>query len=338
MVSRFLPAVIAAMILAQGSCTSPPARPSADAFAAKEADLQLPDAGKPETDPKQRCMANFLKVEAARREDERLLEPAFLKVKLHAALAALLDSVVMDAKARGFKTAEKNAIGIVEGRVNAQVASLIKNILKERLAAYASCMAVASRDATWCGAAGEAWDDVGPACARNFGIYVLIVQEVIPGKKSCGEALSKVKDLEGDEPRAFCEALSQQKPELCPWESLSVGNVLCQSAAARGTTTICSEGKFDVDFPARDEACCEQFGWRFANVVGLGAEAYIIPEVGAISGDAEGCARALRWGLMEDLGPEFDLGVPLPKGTDPAGKFGHYLCPHTIYWSSLEPP
>jgi hypothetical protein len=337
MVQRFLPAVIVTLILlVLGSCTSPPARPSADAFTAKEADLPLPDAGKPEAASEQRCMANSLTVEAARRENERLLEPAFLTLKRHAAFSAMIDSVVVDAKARAFKLAEKNAVKIVEGRVNTQVMSMIKNVLKERLAAYASCAAVASKDAAWCTAAGEAWDDVGPACARNFGIYVLIAQKVIAGKKTCGEALSKVKALEGEETRAFCEALSQQKPELCPWESLSIGNVLCQSAAARGTTSICSKGKFDV--PERDEACCEQFGWRFANVAGSGAEAYVIPEAGAISGDAEGCARALRWGMLEDLGPSFDLDVPQPKGSDPAGKFGHYLCPHTIYWSSLEPP
>jgi hypothetical protein len=214
--------------------------------------------------------------------------------------------------------------------------SAIMSIVKSRLTAYGSCMSVASRDDAPCSSLRSAWEDGGLDCYMVYAIYKLMVRDVLIGGKSCEEALAGFKQFKKEDNLALCEALLQQKPELCPWEDLSRENVMCQVAASRARLDVCKKGAFED--PGRDVFCCELFGWRLSSVVSGTADPYVIPEAGALSGDKEGCMRSLTWGLIGDMASMFGYEPSEKEEAPVTDKTGNYLCILEIHWSTLEVP
>jgi hypothetical protein len=333
------------LLVVSSSCKGRPAGPVTDAVGPQDAPgspgdplaVEEPADAQPAVSSDERCMSSFLHGEADRREAERKLVPVYLKAKRHSIFMDLIEACSADAAEGRFDLARTHALDMAKGTVGEQDMSLIDNVLKMRLTAFASCMSLASKSDSWCVGVGKAWSESSLECYKNYTIFVLIAGEVIAGKKSCADVMKKLKVYEDEVKMPFCEALSRSKPELCPGEELSFGNVMCQSAASRGTTNICKKGNFADTFD-RDYHCCELLGWRFANVVDGTADGYVIPELGALSGDAKGCGRALTWGLVGDLGPVFDLEVPAPPGGAAVNLYSHYICPLSITWSMEEPP
>lgn len=297
----------------------------------------------PEPGDEERCMGKFLKEEAARRAKEGMLEPLLIKARVHGILVDFIDSLVRTAGEKSFMKAEKLAadyrqrIEMAGGGASKDELKAIQNVVKVRLSAYASCMSVASRNTSWCRSVEKIWSDGAQDCYKSYAFYALIASEVIGKRKTCEEAFKKFPAFKQKEILAVCEALSNEKPGLCPWEDMSKGNIFCRSAATRGRTHICKKATFDE--PELEYDCCEKFGWRFANVASGSASAYDIPETGALSGDEEGCARAMTWGLMEDLGLYFDLKIPdeIEKNKHDIS-YENYLCPLIIYWTHRKVP
>lgn len=326
------------------SCKSRPAVPVRDteeekdtvALAVEDAVEEEAGTGVAPEESKQRCLGEFLHDEADRRKKERALEPVYVEAKRKGLLIDIIDLAAAGAVDRKIEGVVPETEALSKGIVSEQDLSFIKNVLGVRLTAYASCMSVAARDASWCKSLSAVWKDGGLDCYKVFATYVLIGQDALKGGKSCGDVLKGFKIFDEKDSLAYCEALVGQKPELCPWEELSMGNVNCQAAASRARLNICSKGKFDM--PEREIYCCEQFGWRFSSAVDGSADPYIIPEAGAITGEEKGCLQSLTWGLLRDLGPVFGMEVgEIEKATNPE-TFGHYLCPLTIYWTDQEVP
>jgi hypothetical protein len=326
-------------------CGKPSAVAKALTDAAAEAgtaDMAAPETPPP-APPEQKCLAENYKLEAARRWKEVQLEPLFIEAGLHARLAALLGAVTEAAAGRKFDTLPGKVTKIWEEMKRFRTATsdsdleMMKNIVKIRVGAYASCMAIASRDASWCARPETLSQDFGPTCNGGYVYLVIIGKEAIGKGKSCEEAAGNFHAYPRDEILAVCRAIKDQKPALCPEGETTPPGILCRAAATRATTHICEN--IASDRHERDVSCCELFSWRFANIVSGIADPYIIPEAGALSGDKKGCMRGLAWGLMEDLGPLFGFDAPKDAASTPENNlFGDYLCPMIVQWSQREPP
>ncbi len=297
-----------------------------------------PDAALTAGESQEKCLGNFLHLEAHRRKVERALIPLYREAQRRATLMKVIDFSAAEATTSKFKLILDRLSEITSGILNQSEIELVTNIVRNRLSAFASCLSLATKSDKWCAELGRAWQEESLDCYINYGIYVLVAGEVISGKKSCREAMQRLEAFGDDDIKIpFCEALAGAKPELCPGEESSTLNVLCRSAATRGATHICRQGKFGDSYE-RNYRCCELFGWRFGSVVSGSADAYVIPERGALSGDTKGCHRALRWGLFADLVPVFGYEIPAPTDQSSPYEYTRYLCPQVIYWSLEEPP
>ena len=139
---------------------------------------------------KQRCLGEFLGVEAKRRGKERELEPVYVEARHQGMLIDLIDLVTERAEEGKYDGTEEAIEELTGGVVSEQELSEIKNVVKNRLTAHGSCAAVAARDDSACKALTSEWKDGGLICYMVYGIYGLMAREVLIGEKTCEEALA----------------------------------------------------------------------------------------------------------------------------------------------------
>ena len=302
------------------------------------------EAEKPHRAPGERCFGDFLIAEAKRRKKERSLDPFFAEARRISLMIGVIDFTAKAAEERKYDGVSQGLSHYFESLKSLRPdmaedeIGLVENIVSRRLGAYAACMAAASRDSSYCADLEKAWKESAEDCYLNYEFNVLIAQHAVINKESCTDIAKKhgpYKDAMQGQFTPVCEAVVKEKPELCPGDETSAPGAYCRIAASRARSSICE--KVDFDDTEIGYRCCETFGWRFSRVVVGKESSYIIPELGALSGDTKGCERALEWGLMEDLGVIFKADMPKELQKEPE-LWGEYLCPLIIYWSSLDPP
>jgi len=308
-----------------------------------ESDAAAGDAGAEagEADSGKICFADNMKLEADRRSVEFKLEPIMARLRQIQVLMEIIDEVAGTAlckKTFTLKPILDNAWERLEsvpaGFAKDELAHL-ENIINSRAQAYLTCMAVAERNAGLCDLAKDTTAGQKDGCHVTYAVYALIAERAVKKGEPCAEVMKDpgVRLPEGT--AQACEAIVGQKPELCPWEEGSARQAYCRAAATRSAAAACAAGAWTPK--PHDLACCGKFKWRFASVLNPASTSYNIPEVGALSGETEGCLNALRWGLFEDLAPVFKVeNLPTPV-IDPGPTYGEYLCPLEIFWSANEP-
>jgi hypothetical protein len=302
-------------------------------------DAAAPDGVPPDAaaDAGKICFADNMKLEADRRSVEVKLEPVMARLRQIQILMETIDEVAAAAlagKAFTLKPVLENAWERLEP-VRAGFAqdelSHMSNIINSRAQAYLTCKAVAERNADICDLAKDATEGQKDGCHATYAVYALIAERAVKKGEPCAEALKDPKVRLPEGTVKVCEAIVQQKPELCPWKEDAASQAYCRAAATRSPSAACAPGAWTPK--PRDLACCGKFKWRFASVLNPASISYNIPEIGALSGETEGCLNALRWGLFEDLAPVFKV-EDLP---DTGPTHGEYLCPLEIFWSANEP-
>ncbi len=201
------------------------------------------------------------------------------------------------------------------------------------LTGWARCQVLASRDPSWCGMLDGLLPDETHKCKAVTSMWVLVGDEVVRKGGSCAAIQGRTKwhfsNLEGHGP-AFCAAISERRPELCPDDfDGTPGSPICEVAAGRPVGEICAA---DPDRPGWWAACCTLFGERFAAFLDPAATFATSPELGALSGDAAGCARALEEGLGKDLGFLFGMGA-FPELLSQVVVGGQAACRPLVPWS-----
>jgi len=195
----------------------------------------------------------------------------------------------------------------------------IDSLTRLRAAGYMRCRAVAERDPSWCEPLDVAWSNETRKCKAVSGMWALVIDGVVRKGGDCASVLDK-KDwyfgnLEGNGP-SFCTSIASGDPDLCPqWFDGTRGTPICAVAALRGETGPCKE--WQEKHPPWWLGCCEAFGDRVASFLDPSATPRTSPEMGAISGDASGCGRALHAGLAADLHGIF--GVEDREAESPGG-------------------
>ncbi len=205
---------------------------------------------------------------------------------------------------------------------------------RQRLGGYARCKVLASGDPTWCDVLDTMWPGDTAHCKAVASLWYLVGKRVIRDGESCssvvGEASWHFEFLEDHGP-ALCTAIADARPDLCPeFFDGTPGAPICEVAASRDGAGICRERGEKHEWW---KACCERFASRFRAFVDPGATSGTSPELGAVSGDEKGCARALQGGLVQDLG--FLLGIAghaRPDDTDAALKGGEAACRPLVPW------
>ncbi len=286
-------------------------------------------------------MAQNLHIEAKRRKMEADLEPLLRKTLLHSFLIDLIDDVSAAGQSKNFKNLSSIARNTWERSRPLWTGveddpAMLEHVIRSRAGAYASCMAVAATDTAYCEAASFISDDNRESCHMVYSLFALIAGEAIREGGSCGSVMKKCRILPYEEAVDFCNAIVENKSQLCPWPETSPPGIFCRAAIARGSSNICES--MDLDEETSMISCCEQFEWRFASALGKGATPYVIPELGALAGDEEGCMRALKWGLFHDLAELFGVEDLPETAKDHSNKYSEYICPLIIHWSQRETP
>jgi hypothetical protein len=204
--------------------------------------------------------------------------------------------------------------------------SELYNLSVFRASGYVRCAVLVNRDPSLCETLDGLLSEETRKCRAVTALWVIVADEVMRQGRDCSEVVdSQVWSFENleDHGSAFCGAISNGKPDQCPAEfDGTPGSPLCTVAAARGAPDAC---RSEEHRPPWWQECCEEFGRRFAAFVDPAASPGTSPELGAISGDAQGCLRALRAGLLADVGSLFGL-------TGAEGSYGNGECRPVIPW------
>jgi hypothetical protein len=294
-------------------------------------------------DSDEKCMTEFLKLEAKRRANEMAMEPVFRKAVLNELLVELITEVSSLNSPNQFKTVSEVAgsywkkLEPLRPETSEDDLKIMENVIKRRMEAYFSCMAVASGDSSFC----KVMDEPQAlhhqnSCRWLYAIYTQIVAQAVKKGKECAAVMQNSGIGTPATAAAFCYAVAGRRGDKCPWEETSLEGAYCRAAAGRGTSLACKKVKLEERTNNRE--CCEMFEWRFMSATGSSATAYDIPEIGALSGDTEGCRKALQWGLFENLAPLFNVESFQGAKTDLSQLFGEFTCPLVIYWTQREPP
>lgn len=337
---------IAAACVAALGCKEPArAVPPATQPAAPDAQAPPPAAEEPAAEvPKQSCGADHQKEDSRSMLEAEKMRPVLAKVMTQAALPGILDAIPDAARRKAFPElggVMEQQIKIIE-RVDPGLAGVVRPVLAKavrvRVGAYATCMSLAEDDISWCTEQDASWEGERQACQVMHTVHRRIGLGVIRKGGDCAGVMEGSPEVYGIDAAGWvevCEAFRDMKPEGCP-PGLDTGvAAMCRAAAARSGHEHCKieEGVHSALW----EPCCSKFAYRLGAVGSGKADPGLIPEQGALSGDRDGCERALVWGLFVDLAGLFGIeGV----GESPlqASDTDDYLCRFQVYHSPQELP
>jgi hypothetical protein len=305
--------------------------------------LDPADSEPPEQDPGAgethgTYLQDIARIEAGRVEAGEALALALSRLKSHGILLDLVKDLSAVGPSRSFKKAggiNESALGrMKETRKGTgdDVLELLNNVARRNLEAYASCMAVAKGDPSWCDAAEKTWKGSGTDCGIVYDIYLLIMGKAYTQTRPCSKIMTEARTMKGEEGVRLCEALVGGDPDACPWDQADPRGAYCAAAAIKGNIRACDKVK--IGWEEKKKRCCEIFAWRMSWLPS-GSGEIEIPEAGALKGNEAGCLNALRWGLFESLAPLFD--VPLEGDHPSFGELGgEFLCPVLVYWTERD--
>jgi hypothetical protein len=169
-------------------------------------------------------------------------------------------------------------------------------------------------------------------------VYVRIASGAVLGKTPCAQAMDGSPKVSGYDARGWieaCEAIKTKDPGKCPTSLPEKVGVMCRAAAARSGTTICRP--FADERHKLKKTCCEKFAWRLGELTERNTGPRYLPERAALDGDAEGCDRALAFGLFHDLASTYKVqDAPEPPRLEYSSD--DYVCLFQVYHSMEELP
>jgi len=312
---------------------------------AKETEKKPEPAG-PTVNPEQKCGGYQEKIEAERRAVIEALGDPYRSAERIAVFMDFIDEVGRLGAER--RTGELGALVQAAGKDapalipswNESYEKYMLAVARTALGGYASCRALSDDDPTWCESIDKAWEEERAECRDTHFYFRILAKKVIADGTACEKALENLPTPGNIDPAdavAGCKAVVNRNPDGCPFDKATKPMALCRALALRDGRGPCEE--LASEHADRWVPCCQNFTWRFANVAARQGDSRLIPEMGALSGDAAGCDNGLAWEVFGPLAPLFGVqgieGDSLPplEGKAPDGP-----CPFQIRWSSAKVP
>jgi len=301
-----------------------------------------PEETPPPPEQKKTCGQDHVKSFVRLKEEAVAMQPLLGRLMADSTYLDFVEAVRDAARRRAFgeipaaiDTAVKDLAHL--NRVG-NVSLVLERSVQARVGGYATCMSLAEDDASWCTSLDEEWSGERAACQVMHTAFTRIAVKAVREGGDCATVMAGSPEVIGlgeDQWIAMCQAVKDRDPEKCPQGVDPKADAMCKGTAERDGREYCKppEGERSEIW----EQCCIEFVYRMAVVIVGKAKPSMSPEMDALSGDREGCERALVWRLLQDTAQVSGIDGA-PASPIDARETEDYVCRFQVYHSVEKLP
>jgi hypothetical protein len=296
----------------------------------------------PPPEQKKSCGQDHVKDFVRLKEQAVAMQPLMRRLKADRIYLDFIDGIREAARRRAF--------GEIPGVIDAAVEELahldrggnvplvFERSARARVGAYATCMSLADDDISWCTSLDEEWTGERTSCQVMHAVLTRIAVRAVREGGDCATVMAGSPEVIGLKEKhwvAMCQAVKDRDPEKCPSGIDDKVASMCKATAERDGREHCKA--LAGERSGIWEPCCLGFVYRVAVVIEGKADPSMSPEMAALSGDREGCERALAWRLVQDTAQISGIDGA-PQSPVDAQDSEDYVCRFQVYHSVEKLP